>query len=187
MVGHAWAGCVGIIRRLVRVSPNSLQKRRAALAAGWLALIGIVLGVAAGLFISGALTATGVTSADLPPLAAPTTEATTTATPTPTTAAPVEESTGPEPRLDSVNGSVAPGERFTISGMLPDSDDGASLRIEVRDGSSGSWDEFPVTLTASGGGRFETKIWTSRTGERTFRVVDPATKQKTPEIKVTIG
>ncbi len=169
------------------MTDNLHPKRRAIKAASWLALAGAGLGIGFGLLTAGGLTATGFTSADLPPLAAP--EQTTETTPTPTVEATTPEAPNavPKPRLDKISSPVAPGERFAITGRLPDSKDGAALRIEVQDGSSGPWDEFPVQLTASGGGRFETKIWTSRTGERTFRVVDPASGQKTPSVSVTIG
>lgn len=152
-------------------------------------LFGVTLGIALGLFSSGALTASGFTSADLPPLVAPT------STPTPTTQPTTEPTrepgpaeTGPKPELQKVSGNnAAPGERFPIVGRLPKSKDGQSLLIQIRDDDDSPWDEFPVQLTASDGGRFETKIWTSRTGERTIRVTDPDTKESTPEIKVTIG
>lgn len=154
-------------------------------AVGWMTLVGAVVGIAVGLFSAGALNASGFTSANLPPLVAPTEEPTTTATPTPepTTSAP--ETGGPQPTLQRVD-RAAPGERFPIVGRLPQSKDGAALQIQVKEG-DGPWDEFPVDLSASSGGRFETKIWTSRTGERTLRVVDDATGEKTPEITVTIG
>jgi hypothetical protein len=160
----------------------------AARAFGWLTLIGVALGIAIGLFFSGALTATGVTSADLPPLAAPTSDPTTTPTPkaVPTTAAP-ERDEGPKPKLSPVPGDrAAPGERFGIVGVLPSVDRGTVLQVQVKDG-DGPWDDFPVTVTAGDGGRFETKIYTSRTGERKFRVTDKASGDSTPDITVTIG
>ncbi|MBC9225565.1 hypothetical protein GL325_04440 [Aeromicrobium sp. 636] len=163
-------------------------RHRAARAFGWLALIGVALGIGFGLFSAGALTATGVTSADLPPLAAPTSEPETTATPEPepTPEEPQEDDT-PKPRLNRVPGDrVAPGERFAIVGVLPSVDAGTVLQIQVKDG-DGPWDDFPVTVTARDGGSFETKIYTSRTGERKFRVIDKASGDNTPDIPVTIG
>lgn len=153
-----------------------------------MALLGVAIGVAIGLFSAGALTATGVTSADLPPLAAPTSEPTSEPTPsaTPTTEAPQADNT-PKPRLTPVPGNrVAPGERFPIQGVLPTVNSGTVLQVEVKDG-DGPWDDFPVTVTARDGGRFETQIYTSRTGERKFRVTDKASGDSTPEITVTIG
>ncbi len=152
-----------------------------------MALVGVALGVAAGLFSSGALTATGVTSADLPPLVTPTSDPTTEPTPTPepTTEAPKDE--GPKPTLKRVPGDrVSPGERFPIVGTLPTAKSGAVLQVQVKDGDD-PWDDFPITVTAGGGGKFETKIYTSRTGDRKFRVIDKASGDATPEIKVTIG
>lgn len=140
-----------------------------------------------GLFASGALTATGVTSANLPPLVSPTSEPTTTPTPTPepTTQAPKNE--GPKPSLKRVPGDrAAPGERFPIAGTLPSSKPGAVLQVQVKDGDD-PWDDFPIKADAGEGGKFETKIYTSRTGERKFRVIDTASGDATPEITVTIG
>jgi len=170
------------------VTASADPRRPAARAAGWLALIGVALGVGLGLFFAGALTATGVTSADLPPLAAPTSEPSTTPTPSPepTTEAPENESK-PKPRLTPVPGNrVAPGERFPIEGVIPGVGNGTVLQVQVKDG-DGPWDDFPVTVTARDGGRFETQIYTSRTGERKFRVTDKASGESTPVITVTIG
>jgi len=170
------------------VTSASDPRRPAARAAGWLALIGVALGVAVGLFSAGALTATGVTSADLPPLAAPTTEPSTTPTPTaaPTTEAPEDEAK-PKPKLTPIPGNrVSPGQRFPIEGVIPTVDSGTVLQVQVKDG-DGPWDDFPVTVAAQDGGRFKTEIYTSRTGERKFRVTDKASGDSTPEITVTIG
>lgn len=153
-----------------------------------MALVGVALGVAIGLFSAGALTATGVTSADLPPLAAPTSEPSTTPTPTPapTSDSPQQDNT-PKPKLSPVPGDrVSPGERFPIEGVLPTVKTGTVLQVQVKDG-DGPWDDFPVTVTARDGGRFQTQIYTSRTGERKFRVTDKASGDSTPEITVTIG
>ena len=169
------------------MSDQSHLKRRAIKVGLSLALVGAGLGIGFGLLTAGGLTATGFTAADLPPLASveESVESTPTPTPEPTTQAPPDAA--PQPELDKISSPVAPGERFSIAGRLPESADGAVLVIEVQDGKSGPWDEFPVQLAAADGGRFETKSWTSRTGGRTFRVVDPETKQKTPSVTVTIG
>gem|GEM_PF-2382493 len=155
------------------MTDDSHAKSRAIRVGLGLALVGAGLGIGFGLLAAGGLTATGFTSADLPPLASAeeTVETTPTPTPEPTTQAPPDAA--PQPELDKISSPVAPGERFTIAGRLPESADGTVLIIEVQDGKSGPWDEFPVQLVAADGGRFETKIWTSRTGERTFRVIDP--------------
>lgn len=153
-----------------------------------MALVGVAVGVAVGLLASGALTATGVTSADLPPLAAPTTEPSTTptTTPEPTTDAP-EPDRGPKPALARVPGDrAAPGERFPIEGILPSAKPGTVLQVQVKDG-DGPWDDFPVTVAATAGGRFKTQIYTSRTGERRFRVIDKVSGKTTPDITVVIG
>lgn len=161
--------------------------KSSARAFGWLALVGVALGVALGLFSAGALTATGVTSADLPPLASPTVEATTKPTPTPEPTAKEPRNQGPKPQLKQVPGDrAAPGERFAIEGVLPSSKSGAQLQVQVKDG-DGPWDDFPVTVAATDGGKFGTKIYTSRTGERKFRVIDKASGDATPDITVTIG
>ncbi len=157
--------------------------------AWWFVGVGAVVGIVLGLGMAGLIGATGLTSStDLPPLTAPTTPAPTTATPTPTPTptADAEETPDPDPTLTIPNTQVAPGERFTLEGAFPALGGGEELQVQVKDPGE-SWDEFPVTATTRNGGRYRTQIYTSRTGEREFRMAHEASDTSTPAIKVRIG
>ena len=77
---------------------------------------------------------------------------------------------------------VAPGQRIDFSGSY--NREGATLQIQRQAG--GSWTDFPVSTTVSGGG-FRTWITTSQTGPAPFRVVDSATGVLSNAVTVTIG
>ena len=49
------------------------------------------------------------------------------------------------------------------------------------------WEDFPVSLQTREGGRFQTQIYTSRPGEREFRVFHEDSNTASPSAKVTIG
>lgn len=156
--------------------------------AWWFAGIGAAVGIVFGLGGAALIGATGITSSDLPPLVAPTTPPPTTATPTPTptpTADP-EETPDPDPTLTIPTTQVAPGERFALEGAFPALGRGEELQVQVKDPGA-AWDEFPVTTTTRGGGRYRTEIYTSRTGEREFRMAHEASDTTTPAVKVRIG
>lgn len=161
-------------------------KKPAVRAVSWMAIVGAALGIAAGLLGATVFTATGITGADLPPLnATPSPSATPTPTPTPTPTQ-TSEPGAPEPQLFAESDRVPPGQRFRLSGILPSAADGTTLQVQVRDG-EGPWDDFPVTTQAAADGKFETIVYTSRTGERGFRIIDPVSGDATPEVRVTIG
>lgn len=154
-------------------------------AAGWLAIIGAAIGILGGIITLGVFSATGLTSANLPPLpnhqdfSTPTPIAQPSPTPTPT-------SLEPQPTLSSAKAQVAPGERFDLTGSIPGAKDGAVLQVQAQDG-AGPWTDFPVTATAGADGSFRTEIYTTRTGTRSFRVIDKSTKKTTPVLKMRIG
>jgi hypothetical protein len=77
---------------------------------------------------------------------------------------------------------VAAGQRIDFSGSY--SREGASLQIQRQIG--GSWTNFPVSTTVSGG-TFQTWITTSQTGNAPFRVVDSATGVLSNTVTVEIG
>jgi acyl carrier protein len=166
------------------------EERRSALRrlAYWFAGVGAAVGIVLGLGMAGLIGATGLGSTTLPPLTVPTTPAPTTATPTPTpTATPdPEETTDPDPTLTIPNTQVKPGERFTLEGAFPGLDSGERLQVQVKDPGE-SWDEFPVTATTRRDGAYRTQIYTSRTGEREFRMAHLASDKTTPAVKVQIG
>lgn len=154
-------------------------------ASSWLAIIGAAIGIIVGIIVAGALSLSGLTSASLPELptlkdhATPTPIARPSATPSPT-------STAPQPELTSRHTSVAPGQRFDLSGQLPSAKPGTELQIQVRDGSS-AWTDFPVTAEVKDDGTFYTEVYTTRTGSRVFRLIDLSTGKATPTLTIKIG
>lgn len=172
------------------VAPDEAPERRGNTAwfATRFALAGLVVGAVLGLGGAALVSASGIGSVDLPPIAAPTTpEPTATSTPTPDPT-PTTETGEPPPTIDASSTSVSPGERFILSGAFPTSDEGEKLQIEVRDvGEGQEWDDFPIETTTRDGGTFKTELYTSRTGEREFRIKNTATGKTTPSVKVAIG
>jgi hypothetical protein len=154
----------------------------------WFAVGGAVVGIVLGLGFAGIIGATGLGRSTLPPLALPSTPAPTTPTPTATqTPTPdAEESVNPDPTLTIPDTEVKPGKRFTLEGAFPGLDKGEKLQVEVKDPGE-QWDTFPVTTTTKAGGAYSTQIYTSRTGEREFRMAHTASDAKSPAVKVKIG
>lgn len=169
------------------VEPEVAEKR-ALSAIKWLAVVGIVVGGIIGLGTSALVGASGIDEVSLPPL--PTTAApqptATQSSPTPTPTPTETYDPTPEPTLTTENARVAPGERFVLTGRLPDVGEGAKLQVQVREPGTG-WDDFPVEVTTRDGGEFKTELWTSRTGEREFRLIHEQTGATTPTVEVTIG
>ncbi|KQX75349.1 MULTISPECIES: acyl carrier protein [Aeromicrobium] len=150
---------------------------------------GLVIGGVLGLGGAALVSATGISKVDLPPIGGTPTPAATTPEPaeetTPTPASPTAD---PKPTINTSSEQVSPGERFLLSGAFPGSSDGEDLQVEVKDGGSGAaWDDFPIQTQVRDGGIFRTELYTSRTGERQFRVTNKATGESTPSITVTIG
>lgn len=149
---------------------------------------GLVIGGVLGLGGAALVSATGISKVDLPSIGA---------TPTPTTptpeateepaAKPASPPDDPTPTINTSNQRVSPGERFLLSGAFPTSPEGQDLQVEVKDGSGASWDEFPIQTQTRDGGIFRTELYTSRTGEREFRVTNKATGESTPSIRIAIG
>lgn len=151
-----------------------------------LALVGAALGGVLGLGGAALVGATGLASVDLPPLSMPTTEATT-ATPTPTPAPATTDATAePEPTLNVSSSTVSPGERFGLEGAFPALGEGATLQVQVKDKGS-DWDDFPVDTKTRDGGKYKTQIYTSRTGERQFRMLHVKSGKASPAVTVEIG
>ncbi|MEV7395983.1 acyl carrier protein [Aeromicrobium sp. NPDC092404] len=151
--------------------------------------IGAGLGAVLGFGGSALVEATGIGAVDLPSISNPTTAPTPTpsATPTPepteTTPARPNE---PKPTIKVSKPQVAPGERFVIEGRYPSLGEGASLQVQVKDEGT-DWDDFPIETTTRDGGRFKTELYTSRTGERQFRLLDKRSDKATPSVTVQIG
>lgn len=164
------------------------RKRRMAGFIVTFVFFGLVIGGVLGLGGAALVSATGIGDVDLPSIGA-----TPTPTPTPTateetTPGPATPTDDPKPTINTSNERVSPGERFLLSGAFPGSSDGQELQVEVKDSGTGSsWDDFPIQTKVRDGGIFRTELYTSRTGEREFRVTNKATGVSTPSIKVTIG
>lgn len=154
----------------------------------WFAVAGAGVGIVLGLLFAAFIGATGLDESTLPPLTLETTPPPTTASPTPTaTPTPSEEETvNPDPTLTIANNRVAPGERFTLEGSFPALGGGETLQVQVKDPGE-AWDEFPVTTRTRREGVFRTQIYTSRTGEREFRMAHLESDTTTPAVSVRIG
>lgn len=155
----------------------------------WFIVTGVLLGAALGFGGSALVKATGIGSVDLPPISNPTTAPTatpsTTPEPEPTETA-TTKSNVPEPTIEVSKPQVAPGERFVIEGTFPAAGQGAELQVQVKDEGS-DWDDFPIETTTRRGGTFKTELYTSRTGERQFRLLNKETDKATPPVTVEIG
>lgn len=162
------------------------RKRIAWKFAGWFAVAGIALGAVLGLGGTALLNATGIDDVSAPAQPTPTETVTTTPPTTPPTTASPSEEQEPEPTLEAASNSVSPGERIRLSGNFPGLDDGAELQVQVKD-TGGPWDDFPVTTRTSGDGDFTTVIYTTRTGERQFRLLHVESDKPTPVVTINIG
>lgn len=153
----------------------------------WFVVAGLAIGGLFGFAGATIVRATGLGGVELPPISSPTPSATPSATPTPTpTPTPTGTTEVERPTFVVESDRVAPGQRFSISGRFPELDEGAVLQVQVRD-PGGPWDDFPVSVQTRDGGRFETQIYTSRTGEREFRVIHEDSDTASPSATVTIG
>lgn len=147
------------------------------------AALGAVVGVGMGVLAAMMLASTGLGAGPMPhrePIKLP----------IPVTASeeprPVPRHTAPpEAHLVASPVRVAPGERFTLSGHLATAVPGEVLQIQFR-GDGGTWEDFPVTVTAAEGGRFRTELYTGRPGPQQFQVTSAAGGH-TPSVTVTIG
>lgn len=120
--------------------------------------------------------------------------------PTPTPATPAGEpsasstpspspSPSPSPKpekqiaLQAFPQHVSAGQRINLTGVYQGAE-GATLQVQRDDGSG--WQDFPVTVSVSGG-TFQTWVTTSHTGKNRFRVVDAASGRKSNAASVTVG
>ena len=84
--------------------------------------------------------------------------------------------------LQAFPGKVAPGQRINLTGVYSGGE-GATLQVQRYDG---SWTDFPVTASVSGG-LYNTWIVTSRSGKQKFRVLDIGSNRHSNPVTVTIG
>lgn len=153
----------------------------------WMAIIGVLVGGVIGFGTSAVVSASGISDVSLPPINATTATPTPTAsTPTPTPKPSPTNAADPEPTLEAAKSQVSPGERFVLSGVFPAVGEGADLQVQVREPGT-DWDDFPITTQTREDGQFKTELYTSRTGEREFRLLDEESGDTTPTVKVQIG
>jgi hypothetical protein len=78
--------------------------------------------------------------------------------------------------------SVSPMQQIDLTGTY--ASEGAILQVQRFE--NGSWSDFPVTVSVSGG-TFSTFVQTGRLGPNKFRVVDSGSDQVSDEVTVTVG
>ena len=118
----------------------------------------------------------------------PTDTSSTVPTPTDDTGTPAEtDSPSPSPAegisLTTPQQSVGAMQQIVLTGTYQGGE-GAILQVQRNEG--GTWTDFPVTMSVSGG-TFSTYVLTGRTGENTFRVIDTDTQATSNEVTVTVG
>ena len=93
-------------------------------------------------------------------------------------------SEGTQPiNLTAGQDSVGAMEQIDLTGDY-DGGEGAVLQVQRKE--SGSWSDFPVTVTVSGG-QFATYVQTGQTGKNVFRVVDSNTGEASNPVTVQVG
>lgn len=101
---------------------------------------------------------------------------------------PAEEQTSEKPTEEQISLSasqteVASMEQIDLTGVYPG---GEGAILQVQRFTSGSWQDFPVTVSVSDE-TFATYVQTSQGGINRFRVVDTDTDLVSNEVRVTIG
>lgn len=170
------------------VPPHDTDHHRSRIVgfATWFAIVGAVIGGVLGVGGAALVSASGLGAVDLPSVSA-----TTTPTPTQTTTKapapePSQSEAEPKPSIEASGTRISPGQKFTLSGTFPGSDQGEQLQVEVKD-EGAEWDDFPIQPRTRDGGAFKTELYTSRTGTREFRVTNTETGTSTPAVTVEIG
>lgn len=85
--------------------------------------------------------------------------------------------------LQAAQTSVGPMEQIDLTGTYQG---GEGAVLQVQRFTAGSWGDFPVTVSVSGG-TFSTYVQTSAIGKVKFRVVDSDTGQQSNPVTVQIG
>ena len=98
-----------------------------------------------------------------------------------------EESTSEAPAegisLSVTQQSVSPMQQIDLTGTYQ-AGEGAILQVQRLEG--GTWSDFPVTMSVSGG-TFATYVQTAQVGPNQFRVVDTDSQVVSNEVTVTVG
>ncbi len=103
----------------------------------------------------------------------------------------VEPSTGEETSeapaeaisLTATQQSVSPMQQINLTGTYH-AGEGAILQVQRLE--AGTWSDFPVTMSVSGG-TFATYVQTSQVGPNQFRVIDTDSQVTSNEVTVTVG
>jgi hypothetical protein len=107
--------------------------------------------------------------------------------PPPSPTEPAETETSEKPAkaisLSASQTSVSAMQQIDLTGVYPGGE-GAILQVERYE--SGSWQDFPVTVSVSDQ-TFTTYVQTSQPGENRFRVVDTDSGEASNPVRVTIG
>ena len=74
-------------------------------------------------------------------------------------------------------------QQIDLTGSYPGGD-GAIVQVQRRQG--GTWVDFPVTASVSGG-TFATYVQTGQTGVNRFRVIDSDSREVSNEVTVRVG
>lgn len=85
--------------------------------------------------------------------------------------------------LSASQTAVSPMEQIDLTGVYPG---GEGAILQVQRFTSGSWRDFPVTVSVSDE-TFSTYVQTSQPGVNRFRVVDTDSGRKSNEVRVRIG
>lgn len=85
--------------------------------------------------------------------------------------------------LSAPQQSVSPMQQINLTGTYQGGE-GAILQVQRME--NGTWTDFPVTMSVSGG-TFATYVLTARTGPNEFRVVDTDSDAVSNEVTVTVG
>ena len=85
--------------------------------------------------------------------------------------------------LSATQQSVAPMQQIDLTGTYQGGE-GAILQVQRLE--NGTWTDFPVTMSVSGG-TFATYVQTSHSGPNEFRVVDTDSDVISNEVTVTVG
>jgi hypothetical protein len=84
--------------------------------------------------------------------------------------------------LSASQTEVTPMEQIDLTGVYPG---GEGAILQVQRFTSGSWQDFPVTVSVSDE-TFSTYVQTSQGGVNKFRVVDTDTDLKSNEVRITV-
>lgn len=85
--------------------------------------------------------------------------------------------------LSTPQQSVGAMQQIVLTGTYQ-AGEGAILQVQRLE--DGTWADFPVTMSVSGG-TFSTYVLTGRTGPNKFRVIDTDTQATSNEVTVTVG